>query len=52
MIALAVLKALKSRSLNKMGDKNYQLVKKDYSWPKVARETFEIYKKIIGVKLD
>jgi len=52
MIALAVLKALKSRSLNKMGDKNYQLVKKDYSWPKVAKETFEIYKKIIGVKLD
>lgn len=47
MIVSAILKALKSRSLEKMGKLNHQIVKKDYTWQKITKQTYEVYKTVI-----
>lgn len=46
MIKDAILKAMRSKSLEKMGNNNYQTAK-NYDWKKITKETFEIYQKVI-----
>ena len=46
-LAKAIIKVLKNKNRNLMGEKGYQLVKEKYSWQNCAKKTYEIYKKAI-----
>lgn len=46
----SILKILKDKNRDKMGEKGYQLVKEKYTWVKCAQETYEVYKKTVAEK--
>ncbi len=47
-IAKAIKKALLNRDLSKLGQNGYNLVKKNFSWEKSARQTLGYYKQIVN----
>jgi starch synthase len=48
-LAEAVIKLLKDDALRKeMGEKGYQKLKRDLSWDKIAKETAQVYRGVLG----
>ena len=49
ILAESLLKAigLGKAKLDRIGKKGYELVKKDYSWDKMADKTFDVYSSVI-----
>ncbi|MCR4324822.1 MAG: glycosyltransferase family 4 protein [Candidatus Curtissbacteria bacterium] len=45
-IAKKIIKALKSKNLNKIGESGYNFVKKNFSWEKSAQETLKVYESL------
>lgn len=46
-LAKAILKVLKDKKRDLMGERGYQLVKSKYSWQKCAQKTYEVYQKAL-----
>jgi glycosyltransferase involved in cell wall biosynthesis len=46
-LSKTILVAIKNKNLNKLGLNGYNLVKENYTWDKVADETFEVYEGIL-----
>ncbi len=50
MLAETLLKAVKNKELQKMGEEGYNLVKNNYTWDRMTEKTIEIYEKINPLK--
>ena len=46
-LAQAMIKAIENKSLAKMGENGYQMVKKDYSWKKTVDNYFNVFKQLL-----
>lgn len=47
ILADTLLKAINNKTLNKMGERGYKLVKENYSWDKMTEKTYRVYEKLI-----
>lgn len=47
-ITSKILFLLKRKNLIRIGENGYKLVEKSYSWEKSAKETLQVYKKVLG----